>query len=83
MENDYKGYKCISGSGIHSPSDYYDVVISSNQQPLVTLKHIENGNYKIIFNKEKFPEYTVEDFTTKFIDILESSLLKGGSHRER
>ena len=84
MDGKEREYRLISGSGVidNSPT-YYDVVISSHHDSLVTLKHTENGNYKIIFNKKKFPDYTVEDFATRFIDIVESELLKRRCSDER
>ena len=32
--------------------------------------------YKIVFNKEHFPQYSAEDFAKEFINIVEEYILK-------
>ena len=36
----------------------------------------EEDGWKIIFNKDKFPQYSSDDFVKSFINIVENSLLK-------
>jgi hypothetical protein len=36
----------------------------------------EENSWKIIFNKDKFPQYSSDDFVKSFIDVVENSLLK-------
>lgn len=48
---------------------------NDDKEEVLRISKEENG-WKIIFNKDKFPQYNADDFAKSFIDVVENSLLK-------
>ena len=49
---------------------------SKSHKELLTIRELDDGNAKLVFNKEAFPQYTSDDFAREFIDILEREVIK-------
>ena len=67
-------YKLVNRSPITSNS----FIFNKDEKELLKITPIDETltEYKIVFNKEHFPQYSTEDFAKEFIDIVEEHILK-------